>query len=159
MQTSQLNRDHDYGSVTDNQLRAFEHIGLFGGCLPGRPATLARLADPAATSATLAERARAYLHANCAHCHHPGGTAPTAIDLRAETPFAATGLCNADPQAGDLGIAGAKLIAPGRADDSVLWLRMAMRGDAQMPPLASHVVDPLGSAVVADWIASLTGCP
>jgi len=159
VQTSQLNRDHDYGAVTDNQLRAFEHIGLFGGCLPGRPATLARLADPAATSATLAERARAYLHANCAHCHHPGGTAPTAIDLRAETPFAATGLCNADPQAGDLGIAGAKLIAPGRADDSVLWLRMAMRGDAQMPPLASHVVDPLGSAVVADWIASLTGCP
>ena len=159
MQTAQLNRDFDFGGVTDNQLRAFEHIGLFGGCLPARPATLPSLADPAATSATLAARARSYLHANCAHCHRPNGTAPTLIDLRAETPFAATNLCDVAPEAGDLGVSDARLVRPGEPEQSILWLRLAMRGSAQMPPLASHVVDPLGSEVVADWIASLAGCP
>jgi hypothetical protein len=159
VQTAQLNRAHDYPSGSDNQLRALEHVGLFGACLPARPASLPRLADPADAAAPLAERARSYLHANCAHCHRPGGTAPTAIDLRAEASFAATGLCGALPQAGDLGVTGAQLVAPGHPEESVLWLRAAMRGDGQMPPLATLAADPAGSALLADWITSLNGCP
>jgi uncharacterized repeat protein (TIGR03806 family) len=159
LQTAQLNRTHDYDGVSDNQLRAFEHVGLFGTCLPARPPSLPRLADPADAGASLAARARSYLHANCAHCHRPGGTAPTAIDLRTETSFAATGLCDALPQAGDLGVADARLVRPGHPAESILWLRPAMRGSGQMPPLATLVADPIGSAVIEDWIASLTGCP
>ena len=161
LQTAQMNRTHAYGGVVDNQLRAFEHVGLFGGCLPARPASLPRLTDPADLSATLAARARSYLHANCSHCHRPGGTAPTAIDLRAETAFAATNLCDALPQAGDLGVPNARIVAPGHPEQSVLWLRDALRGEGtlQMPPLATLVADPLGAGVVEDWIASLTGCP
>ena len=34
-----------------------------------------------------ADRARSYLHANCAGCHRPGGPGRGDIDLRAETPF------------------------------------------------------------------------
>ncbi len=158
VQTAQLNRVHDYDGVSDNQLRAFEHVGLFGACLPARPASLPLLPDPADTNASLAARARSYLHANCSHCHRPGGAAPTAFDLRNETPFAATGICDALPQAGDLGVANARIVSPGHAEESILWLRAAMRGSSQMPPLATLVPDPDGSALIEDWITSLTGC-
>ena len=35
----QLDRDHNYGAHHDNQLRTFEHIGLFEGTLPRRATT------------------------------------------------------------------------------------------------------------------------
>jgi uncharacterized repeat protein (TIGR03806 family) len=158
LQTGQLNRAFDYGATTDNQLRALEHIGLFGGCLPGRPATLPALTDPSDASQPLAARARSYLHANCAHCHLPGGPAPAAIDLRVETPFTSTGLCDGVPQDGDLGVTGARIVKPGAADQSVLWLRMALRGDQQMPPLGTLYVDDAATALVATWIDGLSGC-
>ncbi len=159
LQTAQLNRTHDYGGVVDNQLRAFEHVGLFGGCLPARPAGLPRLADPADANTALAARARSYLHANCAQCHRPDGTAPTAIDLRAETAFADTGLCDALPAAGDLGDPANRLVKPGHAEASILWLRAAMRGDDQMPPLATLAPDPFGRDLLGAWIDSLAACP
>lgn len=158
LQTGQLNRSFDYGAVTDNQLRALEHAGFFGGCLPARPPALAQLADPTDATANLAARARSYLHANCAHCHLPGGTAPTAFDLRAETAWSATGLCDAVPQHGDLGVPGARLVRPGNAGDSTIWLRAAMRGADQMPPLATLLPDEHGSNVIEAWIDDLAGC-
>ncbi len=42
----QLDRDHHYGRIIDNQLRAFEHIGLFQGELPEKPADRPRLVNP-----------------------------------------------------------------------------------------------------------------
>ena len=159
LQTAQLNRGYDYGGIVDNQLRAWEHVGLFGGCLAARPADLPRLADPGDPSASVESRARSYLHANCAQCHRPGGPAPTAIDLRAETALAATGVCDALPQAGDLGVPTARLVRPGHAEESILWLRAAMRGTEQMPPLATMIADPTGTTVLADWINALGACP
>ncbi len=160
LRTEQMNRSFDYGAVTDDQLRALEHAGFFGGCLPARPASLPALTDPADTSAPIASRARSWLQANCAHCHLPGGAAPTTIDLRAEVPFAAMNVCDAIPQHGDLGVAGARIVRPGSAEDSVLWLRAAIRdGNDQMPPLATLIPDPLGDDVLASWINGLGGCP
>jgi uncharacterized repeat protein (TIGR03806 family) len=160
LRTEQLNRSFTYGSVADNQLRALEHVGFFGACLPARPATLATLTDPADTSAPIANRARGWLQANCAHCHLPGGPAPTTIDLRAEVPFAAMNVCDAVPQHGDLGVSGARIVRPGSAEDSVLWLRAAIRGDEnQMPPLATLIPDPLGDGVLEAWINTLASCP
>lgn len=159
LQTLQMNRTHDYGGVSDNQLRAFEHVGLFGGCLPARPASLPKLADPADVNASLEARARSYLHANCSHCHRPQGTAPTSFNLLGDVDFASTHLCNALPQAGDLGVQNARVVSPGHSEQSVLWLRAAMRGQYQMPPLATLAVDPTGEALLDDWIASLSACP
>jgi uncharacterized repeat protein (TIGR03806 family) len=158
LQTAQLNRDLDYGAVVDNELRALEHAGFFGGCLPARPTSLPALVDPSDAAEPLSARARSYLAANCAQCHRPGGTAPTAFDLRAETPFASSGLCDALPQHGDLGVAGARIIRAGHPEDSVLWLRAALRGDDQMPPLGTLIPDPLGSDLLEAWIGSLTSC-
>jgi uncharacterized repeat protein (TIGR03806 family) len=159
LQTAQMNRDHDYGGVIDNQLRAMEHIGLFGGALPAVPALLPRLPSPSDVAAPAEARARSYLHGNCANCHLPGGPTPSTLDLRFETSLAQTATCNAAPQHGDLGVAGALIVKPGAPSQSVLFLRMSARGTNQMPPLASTIPDPTGTSVVRDWILSLGACP
>lgn len=101
---------------------------------------------------------RAYLHANCSQCHRPGGGAGAAtMDLRFDG--ALSTFCGARPNAGDLGIPGALLVAPGRPAQSVLLQRMSRRGDDQMPPLASHVVDQRGIDLVTKWIVETTSCP
>jgi len=116
------------------------------------------LPDPFGTAGSLAERARAYLHTNCAGCHRPNGSTPSPMDLRWNTALAATNACNVVPQAGDLGVAGARIIAPGDPDASVLLLRMDRRDAQGMPPVASHLVDAAGVQLVRDWIAALGGC-
>ena len=79
-------------------------------------------------------------------------------DLRYATPLAATGACDAIPQAGDLGIADARIIAPGDPERSVLLARLSRRDDDGMPPLASLRVDENGLTVLTSWVAGLAGC-
>ena len=76
VKTRQLNRDFTFPSgVTDNELRAWNHIGLFE---PGFEETslpsFARLARANDETRSVEDRARSFLDANCAHCHRPGGT-------------------------------------------------------------------------------------
>ena len=56
-------------------------------------------------------------------------------------------------------MADARIVHPGHPEESILWLRAALRGSGQMPPLATLVADPVGSGLIEDWIASLAGCP
>jgi uncharacterized repeat protein (TIGR03806 family) len=143
---------------TANQLLTLNAIGLFNPPLATAPAALPALPDPFGSTGTLDERARAYLHSNCAHCHRPGGGTPTDLDLRYSTPLSATNACDRPPQAGELGLANARIIAPGDAGRSVLVAR-ANRRDAQaMPPLASTVVDAAGIELMSRWVDSLAGC-
>jgi mono/diheme cytochrome c family protein len=62
------------------------------------------------------------------------------------------------PSSGDLGIANARLIAPGAPERSVLLARSARRDASAMPPLASTRIDDAGVALLSDWIASLGSC-
>ncbi|MEO8225339.1 MAG: hypothetical protein ABI661_11090, partial [Gammaproteobacteria bacterium] len=119
---------------------------------------LPALANPDNVGAPLAARARAWLDTNCAQCHQPGGPTPSSLDLRATTALAATNACDAPPQAGDLGIVNARLVAPGAASRSVLLARISRRDGNGMPPLASSQVDTSGVALVTDWINSLAAC-
>ena len=115
--------------------------------------------DPFDTAAPLAQRARAYLHTNCAQCHRTGGPTPSSIDLRYSTLLSGTNACGAMPQSGDLGIgAAARIIAPGSAANSALLARMNRRDSNGMPPLATNVIDTPGVTLVQDWINSLTTC-
>lgn len=151
LRTAQANREFDYGAVTDNQLRSFDHIGLFSsgiGPASGHP----RLADPADVAASLSARARAYLDGNCAQCHQPGGFANTNMDLRASTPMAQTATRDVAPQKGDLGLTAARVIAPGARESSVLWERMRRLDGTRMPPLATRVVDRDAVQLIGDWI-------
>jgi hypothetical protein len=123
------------------------------------PATLPSLVDPFNATATLSDRARSYLHTNCAQCHRPGGPAPTDLDLRFSTSLGLTNACNRTPQNGDLGLgASARLVVPGNAALSVLRERMNRRDASGMPPLASHLVDSTGVTLITNWISSLSSC-
>jgi uncharacterized repeat protein (TIGR03806 family) len=141
-----------------NQVVTLNAIGLFSPPVATPPAALPLLPDPYGTAGTPDARARAWLHTNCAHCHRPGGGTPTDLDLRHTTPLAATQACDRAPQAGDLGIANARILAPGAAGRSVLVARAATRGSGAMPPLASTVVDTAGVALLSAWVNSLAGC-
>ena len=83
------------------------------------------------------------------------------MDLRLSTTLAATQTCAATPQHGDLGVAGAKIVAPGQPNQSVLHLRMVAEPgtEAFMPALGVNVPDPAGVALLKSWITGLKGCP
>lgn len=159
LETAQLNRDGVYPSTNriSNQLATLDHIGLFAAPLAVAPAELPQLPDPRG-DAPLEDRARSYLHANCAHCHRPMGGAQGTMDLRFDRTLPETGACNADNTQGPIGAA-TKLIAPGAPEASVLSLRLHATDAKRMPPVAVSVLDPDGSAVIDDWIRSLTACP
>ncbi len=159
-ETAQMNREFTYPSTgnTDNQMVTYDHIGLFTDALPDTPENLDALTDPMDENADLEDRARAYLHTNCAQCHLPGGPTPSSMDLLFDTPLADTGTCDVMPEGGDLGIADPRLIAPGDAARSVLINRMNRRDLHGMPRLGSFLVDTDGVALITAWADSLTDC-
>lgn len=159
LELAQLNAPFLYPQTgrTANQVQTFDAIRLFSAPLPAM-STWPSMPDPFGSGGTLTQRARAYLHTNCANCHRPGGGTPGDLDLRYTTPLASTNSCDRTPQAGDLGIANARIIAPGAASRSVLASRVQRRDAAAMPPLASTVVDAAGASLLTSWINGLTGC-
>ncbi|MDD5140407.1 MAG: PQQ-dependent sugar dehydrogenase [Verrucomicrobiales bacterium] len=159
VKTRQLNGDFKYpNGVTDNQLRTLNHLALFDMPLDekkiSRLPKLAAIADPHASPNL---RIRSYLDANCAQCHRPGG-AGAFFDARFDTPLAKQNLING-PVQNPLGITGAKIIAPGDTNKSILFRRMSLAGENQMPPLAKNVVDEKAVAVFAQWISALHVAP
>jgi hypothetical protein len=48
-----------------------------------------------------------------------------------------------------------KLITPSVHETSLAWVVAHLRGEHQMPPIASHVIDEVGTQKLADWIDSL----
>ncbi|MBX2797499.1 MAG: PQQ-dependent sugar dehydrogenase [Myxococcales bacterium] len=154
LSTQQLDGLHVYANgAVANQVDQLTRIGVIE-TPSDRPGAFPSLGNPAAS---LDDRARSYLHVNCAYCHFPDGTGGGDLDLRAWTPLTETGLCN-EPSQGDLKIPDARIVAPGEPDRSVLYARVATRGPTQMPPLASNVVDEVGRELMREWIAALPGC-
>lgn len=151
----QLAREVGYVEGAAAQLDVLAEIGLFDRALP----EVAAMTDIHDAKASDEERARAYLHTNCAHCHRPGGWTPPALtlDLRWSTPTAQTQLCGVPPQYGSPFTAAYRL-APGDPEGSLVWQRIAERSLWSMPPLATSVVDP-DAALVRAWIEGMTGCP
>ena len=155
LNTAQLNRPHDYAGVVDNQLRSYNHIGLFDRDIGEEFAAWPRLPDPFDAAVDLGPRARAYLAANCGQCHRPGGPVRTDLDLRFDTGLAQTRALGIRATLADLGLDEPLLIAPGDPGASVLYLRLLDLGPQRMPPLASSRVDVEGADLVRAWIQSL----
>lgn len=153
LETAQQNSEHFYPQTgrTANQMTTLNSVNILSA------SNLPAFADPVDTNRSLTDRARSYLHTNCANCHRPQGGTPVALDLRHSTALPRTGVCNTLPTVGDLGIANARIIAPGDSGRSVLRARMNRRNDpAMMPPIASSVIDRDGELLIRAWIDSLT---
>lgn len=159
--TRQLNRDGDLfrDGTPGNQVDDLAARGYLDPPPAGPASTLPAFPAPGDGAAPLEARARAYLDANCAHCHRPGGVASATLDLRHDRTLAQVNACGLPPQQGDLGLPDARLIDPGSRTTSLLWLRMATTDPTvRMPPLATVVPDTTGLAVVGDWIDGLGSC-
>ncbi len=171
--------------ATDSSLRALQPIGLKARHL-NKPSTfhpgfnqlddwrasglLAASEDEARAApknadwrdenAPLDARARAYLDANCAHCHSVTGPADTSgLDLRPSTAMGPSyGLCKAPIAAGG-GSGGRPFdIVPGEPDQSILLFRMETNDPAlMMPELGRSVTHEEGAALIARWIAEMDG--
>ncbi len=155
--TRQLNGNFTYTNtgVTDNQLRAWNHIGMFSAAQNETALTnTTHLVSISDTTAPLETRVRSYLDANCAHCHRPGGV-PAYFDARFDTPLGSQGITNG-AVINPLNINGAKVVLAGSTNQSILYQRVSALGTIQMPPLAKNVVDTNAIAVIAAWITSLT---
>lgn len=92
-----------------------------------------RESPPAATGTTALERAaRGYLHANCGHCHHAAGGVPVPLVLAQD-------------------VAGSPAPTPAQLQEALR--RMSTREPTQqMPPLGTHIPDPVGQALLRAWL-------
>ncbi len=163
-QTSQLNGTLTYGStgITANQLETWQHLGIFA-----YPEKFSKPVDPIEITryitsrslddqrASLEQRARSYLDANCSGCHRPNGGPRSEFDARIGSGLDLQNLING-PVIENLGIAGAKLIVPGSPEKSIIYQRInqANTGDA-MPPLAKSRVDEVAADLILGWINAL----
>jgi uncharacterized repeat protein (TIGR03806 family) len=162
VKTRQLNRPFTYPEtgITDNQLRAWNHLRLFTADLAEADlvgySKLAALSD---ARAPLEERVRSYLDANCGNCHRPGGTRGQ-FDARFDTPLARQNLIRGPLVSTDLDLPGSKLIVPGNLKASMVYQRINRRHDLfNMPPLGTHEIDREAVAVFGEWIGSLGNPP
>nr|MBA3821203.1 hypothetical protein [Deltaproteobacteria bacterium] len=135
LRSSQLARWYDYAGTIADQLATLASAGV----APTAAATPMIAAHDA--SATWEQRSRAYMAANCAHCHNPDNIAIK--DLRYATPLAQTRLC--------------ETITPGAPANSVVYARVTSRPG--MPALGTLIVDPLADELLARWISGMTSCP
>jgi uncharacterized repeat protein (TIGR03806 family) len=157
VKTRQMNRAFAYPSgATDNQLRAWNHIGLFEPALVDADlAGLPALAAAEDTARSLQDRGRSYLDANCAQCHRPGGTVAY-FDARYDTPLDRQELING-PVLIDQGIDRPRVISPHDTWRSIAYMRVNTVDDIKMPPIARETIDQKGVQLLRDWITSLPG--
>ncbi len=157
-EVGQLDGDFVYAATgrVANQLATLDHIGMFSTAIG--PGPIVAYPDPQG-GAPVDERARAYLHANCAICHRPNGPGIVDMDLRMATSLFDTHTCNVAPTESDLGVAGAKRLVPGVPARSLISIRPHAATVGRMPPIGSSIVDEAGVGVIDEWIGSLPGCP
>ncbi|HBK91091.1 MAG TPA: hypothetical protein DDZ68_05420 [Parvularcula sp.] len=152
-----LNKDSSYNEGF-NQLDWWTASGMLNGAAPG--AAHPRNAAWTDESASLDARARAYLDANCSHCHSDVGPADTSgLDLRPQTPMGPKyGRCKFTIAAGG-GAGGRRYdIVPGDPDKSIFVYRMETTNPGHMmPELGRSVTHEEGVRLIADWIRSLEG--
>lgn len=157
----QLNHDALYDGVSTNQLDELAAVLGFTSPLPAvgeRPT----MPDPFG-DAPLAERARSYLDANCAHCHSAVGAVNQKalfFDWEHSDPSVATaldiGACKVPTSAGGATCGRTYDIVPGAPDASILICRVESdQAKVMMPPLGRRLVHDEGVALLREWIASM----
>ncbi len=128
-------------------------LGWLGTNVPATPSM--DLVSHLDASKPVPQRARSWLHVNCAPCHRFGAGAAVAARFGLEEPLDKLALVDVPPSRGTFGIADARLVAPGAPGRSVALHRILTGGAGHMPPIGTRQPDPAGARVVADWIRGL----
>jgi putative heme-binding domain-containing protein len=103
----------------------------------------------------LNERARSWLHVNCAHCHRDGAGGSVVSRFDYDTKLADLRAIGRKPSQGDFGLIGAHVITPGDPYSSALFYRVSATGQGRMPLIGSRFVDVPGTKLIHDWIQQL----
>jgi uncharacterized repeat protein (TIGR03806 family) len=151
-----LNRPLDYGAGAEDQLAHWRAAGMIDRA-PADAPHFANAYD--AASGALAERARAYLQVNCAHCHNPEGPAHTSgLDLRYNDTTPVQWGVHKRPVAAGRGSSTFEFdIAPGHPEQSILVYRMNSTDPGEMmPELGRQRVDTRAIALMREWIAQMS---
>jgi uncharacterized repeat protein (TIGR03806 family) len=152
-ETRQLNRPFLYdGARRANQIATLNHLGILSPPIVD-PTAAPALLDPRGAG-PVADRARAYLDVNCAHCHDGAGGKP---DFRFDRALADMHICDVTPVHAVPG--GGKLLAPGDPAHSDLILRMKDLGAFRMPKLGTQRVDSVAVSLLEEWVRATTTCP
>ena len=161
VKTHQLNGNITYPStgISDNQLRTWNHLGIFSTALNEADIPAYLRSDYIANASASAEnRVRAYLDANCAHCHRPGSGINASFDARLSTPLESQELVEGALH-GSYGMTDAAVVKARDHTRSILLKRDNSLGNDAMPPLGKNVIDETYIQVLEEWIGSLApGC-
>lgn len=152
VKTAQLNGTmvyHQPGNAPDridNQLHTWVHLGMMDNGVAdsatGTYPALSRMVAVEDATASIQERVRSYLDANCAHCHRPGGEG-TKFDARFDTPLAQQNIIAP-------GSGGFNGLIRNNATGSRLYIRDASVA-MPMPPLARNVIDTRILDAYSEW--------
>lgn len=154
VKTRQLNgANHD----TANMVDAIEARGWFSGPVPSA-AERETLPNPLTTEVPVEQRARAYVDANCAHCHRQNAKAGVSgmwLEWH-ETDPTRLGVCKVPPGASKGSCGLSYDVVPGKPDESILICRInSTEPEIKMPELPTTLVHREGAALLRQWIAEM----
>lgn len=154
----QLNRviAREEGNI--HQLQHWHDQGILENMPPLSEVPIGVVWDDASTG-TLDDRARAYLDANCAHCHSKDGPANTSglfLDVFEKDPNHLG--VNKSPVAAGRGAGNLNFdIVPGQPEKSILVFRMRTNDlDIAMPEIGREQVHKEGLELIEEWIRKNT---
>lgn len=159
VKTDQL--DHE-GTGESNQIDAMASLGLFSET-PTPASERRSFAPPDDAGVDVALRARAYLDANCSHCHSALGPIEGKtlfLDFDSTDPETNPpvnwGVCKIPTSAGSATCGYTYDVVPGEPDQSVMICRMkSTEADKLMPPLGRGLAHEEGIALISAWIEQL----
>ncbi|MFT7197272.1 MAG: putative repeat protein (TIGR03806 family) [Marinoscillum sp.] len=153
----QLNKAYTYSSGPSNQLDYWSAHGMLTGLpeISARP-LLPIWDDP--NTGSLAERSRAWLEINCAHCHRPEGPAKNTglyLTYNESDPYK-LGIMK-PPVAAGRGSGGLKFgIVPSKPEESILYHRIASTDPGvMMPEVGRKLTHEEGILLIKNWIAAM----
>ena len=113
------------------------------------------LVDPYDSLADMEQRARSFLHSNCAYCHVEAGGGNAMMNLAYYVGLRGMNIVDVEPIHHHFEKSDAKLIAPGDIERSLLLHRVGIRGPGQMPQLSTNRVDEKALQMLKDWVAGM----
>ena len=151
-----LNGIYAYAEGRQNQISHLQKAGLLKGAPPLDQ--IPRTENWADAQTPLQGRARAYLDANCGHCHSQKGMASNSglfLDWETQKP-SQLGI-GKRPVAAGRGSGGLEMdIQPGHPDQSILVYRMSsLEPGIMMPELGRSLVHQEGLDLVREYVTSL----